>query len=420
MRLWPRSLFGRLALLLLLVICISQATAIYLFRQDRAALLARQFGDTKIVQVKSLRAALASADPKMHRRDAGAFRRGLPGAYRARRRATRDGRTTAGTRTGRARATPAGGTGSGNRDSRAARAEAALDQAAGGRPWVVETDIASCFSRDSASEVDASGGGTRLRPAGPEAAARDAARGGDGGRAGPASGHRHRAGRGDSPVMCNVYLHRLDRAWDDADGVLARFADDLVVMCWSRSQAEQALQRLTDLLADLGLEPKAAKTRIVHLEEGGEGFDFLGFHHRLVRSRGLGGKKPVTFLARWPSDRAMQHARDRIRELTGRRRLLLWPELIAEDLNRFLRGWAAYFRYGHSAQRLSTIRQYARMRLALFISKRHRRSRNFGWRIMLISSPGDLGLVSLYGITVAPRAGKPWREKPNAGGERRR
>ncbi|MEO8740331.1 MAG: ATP-binding protein [Casimicrobiaceae bacterium] len=65
MRLWPRSLFGRLALLLLLVICISQVTAIYLFRQDRAALLARQFGDTKIVQLKSLRAALASADPSM-------------------------------------------------------------------------------------------------------------------------------------------------------------------------------------------------------------------------------------------------------------------------------------------------------------------------------------------------------------------
>ena len=76
----------------------------------------------------------------------------------------------------------------------------------------------------------------------------------------------------------------------------------LAVMCWSRSQAEAALARLTDLLADLGLEPKAAKTRVVHLEEGGGGFDFLGFHHRLVRSRGLGGKPRVTFLARWPSD----------------------------------------------------------------------------------------------------------------------
>jgi two-component system, OmpR family, osmolarity sensor histidine kinase EnvZ len=63
LRLWPRSLFGRLALLLLAVILVSQATAIYLFRQDRAALIARQFGDTKLVEIRSLRAALASTEP---------------------------------------------------------------------------------------------------------------------------------------------------------------------------------------------------------------------------------------------------------------------------------------------------------------------------------------------------------------------
>jgi RNA-directed DNA polymerase len=40
-----------------------------------------------------------------------------------------------------------------------------------------------------------------------------------------------------SPVLCNVYLHRLDRAWDEADGILVRYADDVTVMCWSRSQA---------------------------------------------------------------------------------------------------------------------------------------------------------------------------------------
>jgi len=220
--------------------------------------------------------------------------------------------------------------------------------------------------------------------------------------------------------MCNVYLHRLDRGWDDGDGVLVRFADDLVVMCWSRSQAEQALQRLTDLLADLGLEPKAAKTRIVHLEEGGGGFDFLGFHHRMVRSRGLHGKKPALFLARWPSDKAMQHARDRIRDLTVRSRLLLWPELIAEDLNRFLRGWAAYFRFGNSADRFGKIIQYARMRLALFVAKRARRSRKFGWAVLACRSPDQLGLITLSGIVVAPYPFKDWRVKPNAAGERRR
>lgn len=78
--LWPRSLFGRLALLLLLVILISQAAAIYLFRQDRAALLARQFSDTKLVQLRGLQAALRSADPRSS--DATLARIGEP--YRAR------------------------------------------------------------------------------------------------------------------------------------------------------------------------------------------------------------------------------------------------------------------------------------------------------------------------------------------------
>jgi len=78
--LWPRSLFGRLALLLLLVILVSQAAAIYLFRQDRAALIARQFGETKLVQLRALRAALASADPRAG--DASLARIGEP--YRAR------------------------------------------------------------------------------------------------------------------------------------------------------------------------------------------------------------------------------------------------------------------------------------------------------------------------------------------------
>src|SRR6188472_2595441 len=71
-----------------------------------------------------------------------------------------------------------------------------------------------------------------------------------------------------SPLMCNVYLHRLDRAWRGAYGTLVRYADDALVMCRSKGQAVAALARLTALLADLGLEPKAAKTRIVHLRVG--------------------------------------------------------------------------------------------------------------------------------------------------------
>lgn len=295
-----------------------------------------------------------------------------------------------------------------------------IDECFWGCRWVVETDIAECFSAI---------GHEKLMQAIEERICdrpvlkllRAILRAGvleDGRVRRPVTGTPQ--GGPVSPLLCNVYLHRLDRAWDGGDGTLVRFADDLVVMCWSRGQAERALARLVELLADLGLEPKAAKTRIIHLEVGGDGFDFLGFHHRLVRSRGDRGKPKVTFLARWPADKAMRHARDRIRELASRRWLLLRPEVIVERLNAFLRGWAAYFRYGHSVQRLSKIRRYAQWRLAQFIRRRHRRSMAFGWGVLIRSRPVDLGLIGLYGIVVAPRAGKPWRERPNVGGERRR
>ena len=111
---------------------------------------------------------------------------------------------------------------------------------------------------------------------------------------------------------CNVYLNRLDWVWKTRGvGQLVRYADDLVVMCATRQQAEDALGLLTELLAEMGLEPKASKTRIVHLEEGGEGFDFLGFHHRWVRARTHNARQ-VMFLARWPSDKAMQRVRNRV------------------------------------------------------------------------------------------------------------
>jgi RNA-directed DNA polymerase len=151
-----------------------------------------------------------------------------------------------------------------------------------------------------------------------------------------------------------------------------------VVLCRTRQQAEAALMRLRELLAELGLEPKAAKTRIMHLTDGGEGVNFLGFHHRWVRAQGRTGTgKGVAFLARWPTNEAMQHARDRIREVTERRRVLLRVEVIVEDVNRYLRGWAAYFKYGNSARHFDKIMGYARMRLAGFLTKKHRRSRGF-------------------------------------------
>ena len=91
----------------------------------------------------------------------------------------------------------------------------------------------------------------------------------------------------------------------------------------------------------------------------------------------------------------MQHARDRIRELTDRSRLLLPVEVIVTDVNRFVRGWAAYFRYGNSTRHFDKIQGYMRMRLTLVIGKRHKRTRAFGRSVVVLP------------ITEPPRADRP-------------
>ena len=155
------------------------------------------------------------------------------------------------------------------------------------------------------------------------------------------------------------------------------------------------------------MEPKAAKTRIVHLVEGGQGLDFLGFHNRLVRGR-TPRSAHLTFLARWPARKAVRHARDRA--ITARSRLLVPVEQIVDELNLFLRGWAGYFRYGNSALLLGQIRNYALRRLALWLSKRGNRRRAWGWgMVQVLRSPNHLGLISLDGIVVPPRPLRAWK-----------
>jgi len=190
-------------------------------------------------------------------------------------------------------------------------------------------------------------------------------------------------------------------------GVLVRYADDLLVMCQTRQEAERALAALTEILAELGLELKQAKTRIVHLTEGGEGLDFLGFHHRWVR--GTPASRHLTFLARWPSRQANQRARDRIREITDRRRLLVPVEDVMQDVNRFLRGWSGYFRYGNSDHSFDKISQHATDRLARFVGKRHKRGWGYGMKVVAYQSHNRLGLINLNGTIVAPRPNRPWR-----------
>jgi RNA-directed DNA polymerase len=283
-----------------------------------------------------------------------------------------------------------------------------IDEAWGGRRWVLESDVANCFEAIPHSQLMSAieerivdrqilkllRAMLRAGVMEEKAVTRTVTGTPQGGVI--------------SPCLCNVYLHRLDRQWTERGcGVLVRYADDVVVMCRSRAEAVRALVALRAILSELGLTLKDAKTRIVELREGGKGLDFLGFHHRWVRGD-TPASRHLCFLARWPSRQAMRHARERVHELTDRRRLRLPVEEVVQDVNRFLRGWAGYFRYGNSAVAFDKITFHAFARLAGFIAKRHKRSGRYGWWAMH-QSPDRMGLINLGGTIVAPRPNRPWR-----------
>ena len=168
-----------------------------------------------------------------------------------------------------------------------------------------------------------------------------------------------------SPLLANVYLHELDRIWQERCshlGVLVRYADDFVVMCRRPSQVREARRRIEWILARLGLQLHPEKTCIVDLSWGREGFVFLGCYHRKRRS--ILRNPRLMFLQRWPAPEAMKKVRLRIHELTDAR----WsgaadPMQIIARLNPVLRGWGNYFRSGNADDKFSQIDGYVRERI---------------------------------------------------------
>ena len=179
-----------------------------------------------------------------------------------------------------------------------------------------------------------------------------------------------------SPLLANIYLHVLDRLWEDRYahlGTLVRYADDLVVMCRTRAAVEEARQRVGAVLTRLGLELHPEKTRLVDYSRGGEGFDFLGCHLRKRMSGPLWerARQRVYFLQRWPSQRAMRQVRTRIRELTPRRGCHEDLRAVIARVNPVVRGWGQYFRTGNASLRFLQLDRYVEERLRRLLLQRH-------------------------------------------------
>ena len=175
-------------------------------------------------------------------------------------------------------------------------------------------------------------------------------------------------------------FHALyNRAWaEHGTGELVRYADDYVVLCKSRDEAEQAHRLPSELMGELGLSLHPDKTRAVDLRSGREGFDFLGchFHARMSGKQWEQRRIVRYYLQRWPSLRSMKRARARVKALTGRSQVGMELQDVIERLNLFLRGWGNYFRTGNAATKFVSLDRYVAWRLhRLLVKKRGRNLR---------------------------------------------
>jgi RNA-directed DNA polymerase len=184
-----------------------------------------------------------------------------------------------------------------------------------------------------------------------------------------------------SPLLANLYLNPLDHLLANAGYAMIRYADDFVILCRSRAEAEQALELVQTWVEANGLTLHPTKTKIVDART--DGFDFLGYTFRGA--------------LRLPRKKSLDKFRDSIRAKT-RRTNGQSLTMVTNTLNATLQGWFAYFRHCHWTV-FTTVDSWLRGRLRGILRKRAgRKGRGRGadhqrWRNRYFA---DYGLFSLH------------------------
>jgi RNA-directed DNA polymerase len=183
-----------------------------------------------------------------------------------------------------------------------------------------------------------------------------------------------------SPLLANLYLNPLDHLLAETGSAMVRYADDFVILCRSRAEAEQALAVVQDWVAENGLTLHPTKTKIADART--EGFDFLGYTFR--------GD------LRLPRRKSLEKLKESVRAKTGRKQGRSLPETIGR-LNATLHGWFGYFRHCHRNV-FTSLDGWIRGRLRSILRKRAgRRGRGRGADHQRYRNEyfADLGLFSL-------------------------
>jgi RNA-directed DNA polymerase len=184
-----------------------------------------------------------------------------------------------------------------------------------------------------------------------------------------------------SPLLANIYLNPLDHLMAQQGWDMVRYADDFVILCKSREQAEQALDQVRQWVEKAGLVLHPTKTRLVDAGQPG-GFDFLGYHFE----RGY----------RWPRQKSLDKFKEVIRQKTRRLRPGPMREIV-EDVNRTIQGWMGYFKHS-IANIFPPLDGWVRGRLRTLQRKRHKgkgRARGRDHQRWPNAFFAELGLISL-------------------------
>ena len=127
-----------------------------------------------------------------------------------------------------------------------------------------------------------------------------------------------------SPLLANIVLNKLDWRLAEAGFRFVRYADDFVVVCKHRSQAEAALAMVSEVMTELGLCLSAEKTKIASF---GKGYEFLGFR--------------LSSKSRTMRPKSLEKFKTKVREITRRCHNL--DAQVIVKLNQVIRGTANYF-----------------------------------------------------------------------------
>ncbi len=178
-----------------------------------------------------------------------------------------------------------------------------------------------------------------------------------------------------SPLLANIYLHELDRAFHEergpgkwANARLVRYADDFVIM--ARYIDKRVINWIEKRLGEmLQLQINREKTSVLTVSEMGGSLEFLGYTFRFHRD--TWGRR-IKYLHMEPSDKALIRIREKITERTTARVKAKLKDVVA-GMDIMIRGWCMYFRKGYPSRQFRKVDAHILWRVSRFLRNRSQR-----------------------------------------------